>query len=306
MFDHVTIRVADMAASRRFYDTVFAPLAIRPDHEADDLVEWADFSIVPVGDGGVVTTGLRATSAIAGSAWPTRRPAFHDLIGPFAGFTRRRATDDLARFKARAAPSPCCARRPEYHPGYEGACVLDPDADNVESTTIGELSMPAAGPSPRCSSVVPTTTGDEVLPSDPWGCSRSTRSAGRSPRRRAGRRGRSRPTSGRAGARGGWSGSARSTRSPPTRARGCGAPGARSRPSAPATPSSSPAAGGRSPRRWDFREVNRLIGQHNDWFPIERDLAMDPRTGDYVKIRGRSDCCEPLGPDWILSEFPPT
>ena len=55
---------------------------------------------------------------------------------------------------------------------------------------------------------------------------------------------------------------------------------------------------------WDFREVNRLIGQHNDWFPIERDLAMDPRTKDYVKIRGKSYRREPLGPEWVLAEFP--
>ena len=55
---------------------------------------------------------------------------------------------------------------------------------------------------------------------------------------------------------------------------------------------------------WDFREVNTLIGQHNDWFPIERDLAMDPRTKDYVKIRGKSYRREPLGPDWVLREFP--
>ncbi len=237
MFDHVTIRVADMAASRRFYDTVFAPLGIRPDHEADDLVEWADFSIVPVEDGGVVTTGLHAgfvagSTAVADAFWragvdagfasdgepgPRREygddyygaflldpdgnsieavhhstlrrggnvdhlwirvadvdasAAFYDLIGPFAGFTRTRATDDLVQFKgdsgsfsvlrddrpaARnvhlAFPAPYAGavaefhaaavgagyrdnggpgERPEYHPGYEGAFVLDPDANNIE------------------------------------------------------------------------------------------------------------------------------------------------------------------------------
>ena len=31
---------------------------------------------------------------------------------------------------------------------------------------------------------------------------------------------------------------------------------------------------------------------------------MDPRTKDYVKIRGKSYRREPLGPDWILAEFP--
>ncbi len=55
---------------------------------------------------------------------------------------------------------------------------------------------------------------------------------------------------------------------------------------------------------WDFEAVNRLIGQHNDWFPIERDLAMDPRTKDYVKIRGRSYRREPLDAAWVLREFP--
>ena len=31
---------------------------------------------------------------------------------------------------------------------------------------------------------------------------------------------------------------------------------------------------------------------------------MDPRTKDYVKIRGKSYRREPLGPAWILAEFP--
>jgi hypothetical protein len=58
-------------------------------------------------------------------------------------------------------------------------------------------------------------------------------------------------------------------------------------------------------RAWRFDHVNELIGQHNDWYPIERDLAMDPRTGDYVKIAGRSYRRAPLDPDWVLAHFPP-
>jgi hypothetical protein len=37
-----------------------------------------------------------------------------------------------------------------------------------------------------------------------------------------------------------------------------------------------------------FDELNELIRQHNDWYPIERDLPMDLRTRDYVLINGRS------------------
>jgi hypothetical protein len=55
---------------------------------------------------------------------------------------------------------------------------------------------------------------------------------------------------------------------------------------------------------WKFDHLNELIGQHNDWYPIERDLPMDPRTGDYVKIAGRSYRRAPLGPAWVLQHFP--
>jgi hypothetical protein len=55
---------------------------------------------------------------------------------------------------------------------------------------------------------------------------------------------------------------------------------------------------------WDFGEVNERIRQHNDWFPIERRLAIDPRTRDYVKINGRSYRKRELDAGWILEEFP--
>jgi hypothetical protein len=56
---------------------------------------------------------------------------------------------------------------------------------------------------------------------------------------------------------------------------------------------------------WDFAAVNELIRQHNDWFPIERRLAVDLRTRDYVLIHGRPYRKPELGPDWILEQFPP-
>jgi hypothetical protein len=56
---------------------------------------------------------------------------------------------------------------------------------------------------------------------------------------------------------------------------------------------------------WPFGQVNVLIGQHNDWFPIERQLAVDPRTRDYVLINGRSYRRTPLDAEWVLLEFPP-
>ena len=65
-------------------------------------------------------------------------------------------------------------------------------------------------------------------------------------------------------------------------------------------------------RRWRahaealrFDELNDLIRQHNEWYPIERDLPLDPRTRDYVKVRGRSHRRPELSAAWVLEQFPP-
>lgn len=56
---------------------------------------------------------------------------------------------------------------------------------------------------------------------------------------------------------------------------------------------------------WSFDDVNLLIEQHNEWFPIERQLPVNPRTRDYVLVNGKPYRREPLTPDWILTHFPP-
>jgi len=56
---------------------------------------------------------------------------------------------------------------------------------------------------------------------------------------------------------------------------------------------------------WSFRGVNDLIERHNRWYPIEARLAMDPRTGDYVRVNGRDYRVEPLDGTWALERFPP-
>jgi hypothetical protein len=58
-------------------------------------------------------------------------------------------------------------------------------------------------------------------------------------------------------------------------------------------------------RAWRFDRLNELIREHNEWYPLEAALPMDPRTGDYVRIRGRSYRRAELGPHWVLEQFPP-
>ena len=54
----------------------------------------------------------------------------------------------------------------------------------------------------------------------------------------------------------------------------------------------------------DFGEVNELIDRHNRWYPAESRLPMDPRTGDYALVNGRSYRRRPLDASWVLERFP--
>jgi hypothetical protein len=55
---------------------------------------------------------------------------------------------------------------------------------------------------------------------------------------------------------------------------------------------------------WRFDELNELIREHNEWYPMESGLPLDPRTRDYVRMRGRSYRRAELGPQWVLDRFP--
>jgi catechol 2,3-dioxygenase-like lactoylglutathione lyase family enzyme len=110
--DHLWIRVADVGASKRFYELVSRYAAFRlggdrPDH-AQFGSETGSFSLV---------TGVPTEAAHI--AFPVRDngtvEAFH-----------RAAVD--AGYRDNGAPG----ERPMYHPGYFGAYVLDPDGNNVE------------------------------------------------------------------------------------------------------------------------------------------------------------------------------
>ena len=49
---------------------------------------------------------------------------------------------------------------------------------------------------------------------------------------------------------------------------------------------------------------NTLVRQHNEWYPIERQLPVNPRTGEYVAVHGRSYRRTPLDAGWVLERFP--
>lgn len=64
-------------------------------------------------------------------------------------------------------------------------------------------------------------------------------------------------------------------------------------------------------RRWrrfaerrSFYAINDLIAHHNRWYPAEARLPMDPRTGDFVTVNGKSYRRRPLDAAWVLERFP--
>jgi catechol 2,3-dioxygenase-like lactoylglutathione lyase family enzyme len=120
MFDHVTIRVTDRAASERFYDTVLTPLGIDRTYRTEVFSEWDDFSV-----------------AAGDDAHPPTRRLHVAFVAP-----SREQVDDFWREGTEAGyaddgpPGP----RPQYRDDYYGAFLLDPDGNSAEAVHHGALS----------------------------------------------------------------------------------------------------------------------------------------------------------------------
>jgi len=55
---------------------------------------------------------------------------------------------------------------------------------------------------------------------------------------------------------------------------------------------------------WRFDDINELIDEHNRWYPAERRLPLNPRTGDYLTIGNRDWRRRRLDTAWVLEQFP--
>lgn len=122
MIDHMGIVVSDAAASRAFYTAALAPLGYEVLQEIP--VEFTGGRVV-FGMGEKPKPDFWITSG------EPNTPRLH-----VAFVAKSRAVVDAFHAAAVAAggkdngpPGP----RPQYHPGYYGAFVLDPDGHNVEA-----------------------------------------------------------------------------------------------------------------------------------------------------------------------------
>jgi catechol 2,3-dioxygenase-like lactoylglutathione lyase family enzyme len=115
MIDHVSVKTSNQAASRRFYEMALAPLGY------EVLMEFEDQ---------VIGMGVGRKPDFWFSSGEASSPVHVAFSAP------DRATVDAFYAAALAAggkDNGAPGLRPEYHPGYYGAFVYDPDGNNVEA-----------------------------------------------------------------------------------------------------------------------------------------------------------------------------
>jgi catechol 2,3-dioxygenase-like lactoylglutathione lyase family enzyme len=110
--DHVWIRVADVAASKRFYETIAPHAGLRMEIDTAERVQFA-------GESGSFSLLRGTPTENVHLAFPT------DDDGEVQRF-HQAATE--AGYRSKGSPG----ERPRYHPGYYAAYVLDPDGNNIE------------------------------------------------------------------------------------------------------------------------------------------------------------------------------
>jgi catechol 2,3-dioxygenase-like lactoylglutathione lyase family enzyme len=117
--DHVWIRVADVQASKRFYELVASHAGFSLRTDRPDLAQFA-------GAGG-------SFSLVSGQPTENLHMAFP--ANENAGVDRFHEDLVAAGYRDNGEPG----ERPIYHAGYYGAFVLDPDGNNIELVNHNRL-----------------------------------------------------------------------------------------------------------------------------------------------------------------------
>jgi catechol 2,3-dioxygenase-like lactoylglutathione lyase family enzyme len=114
--DHLWLRTSDVSAERRFYETVAPAVRIEMRHDSPEFLH------IRFDDGG------GSFSFVAGDQ-PTQNVHLAFGVPDIDAVARFHEIATRAGYRDNGAPG----ERPQYHPGYYGAFVIDPDGHNVEA-----------------------------------------------------------------------------------------------------------------------------------------------------------------------------
>ncbi|WP_127901822.1 VOC family protein [Solirhodobacter olei] len=127
MIDHLGFPVADYALSRTFYERALAPLSLSVVME-----------VTPEQTGGERFCGFGAEHRPFFWIGTGKRPGSGMHVA-FAAKTRAEVDAfHKAALAAGGRDNGAPGLRPQYHPSYYGAFVLDPDGNNVEAVCHAE------------------------------------------------------------------------------------------------------------------------------------------------------------------------
>jgi catechol 2,3-dioxygenase-like lactoylglutathione lyase family enzyme len=118
VIDHLGVRVADYETSKAFYLRALAPLGYGLVREETEVGPHAGF-----GEAGMPDFWISQASATTPPVHVAFRAADRATVRAF----------HAAALAAGATDNGPPGVRPEYHPNYYGAFVLDPDGHNVEA-----------------------------------------------------------------------------------------------------------------------------------------------------------------------------
>ena len=114
VIDHLWLRTPNVAATKSFYETVASVVGIELVYDTPERVRFTD--------------GIGSFSFVQGDE-PTENVHVAFGVGDRATVDEFHRVATSAGFEDNGAPG----ERPQYHPGYYGAFVLDPDGHNVEA-----------------------------------------------------------------------------------------------------------------------------------------------------------------------------
>ncbi|NHF74646.1 VOC family protein [Paracoccus xiamenensis] len=123
MIDHIGFAVSDLGRARQFYESALRPLGIAPMMEVTEEMTGGHGEHLGMGREGKPFFWIGTAKRASGSAHVAFVAVDRAAVDAF----------HAAALAAGGGDNGAPGLRPEYHPGYYAAFVLDPDGNNIEA-----------------------------------------------------------------------------------------------------------------------------------------------------------------------------